>query len=203
MKFPIKENDVVTLATNMVTGLTTHAVDFPSVDTAALSSIVTNFYTARSNQVDSKSQAIIATENKDTALAQMIAAMKKALKQSEVDVTNTPDKITELGWKPKGSPSAPTVPAQPEDFIATNQNSGEITLTWTKAQTGGPIRNYFIEQRVKNDSGVFGSWSLVNFFYDTLVTLANQPVGHELEYRVTAANTVGQSLPSNTVAAVL
>jgi len=47
-----------------------------------------------------------------------------------------------------------------------------------------------------------GSWLLAGTAMEEQVTLTHQPAG-QLEYRVTALNRAGESLPSNTVTVVL
>ena len=51
--------------------------------------------------------------------------------------------------------------------------------------------------------GEFGEWGQAGIALETETTLMNQPRGPQLEYRVKAINTGGESMPSNTVMVVL
>ena len=62
MQFPIKENDVVALANNMVAGYTAYAADFPSVVVADLSTALSDYNAAKTAQEDARGQAKVASE---------------------------------------------------------------------------------------------------------------------------------------------
>ena len=64
---------------------------------------------------------------------------------------------------------------------------------------GGAVAAYKIERRERPA----GDWMLVNMAVESEATLNNQERGKEWEYRVVATNKAGESVPSNTVAAVL
>ena len=48
-----------------------------------------------------------------------------------------------------------------------------------------------------------GAWMMVNMAFESEATLNNQDRGKDWEYRIVATNKAGESVPSNTVAAVL
>jgi hypothetical protein len=189
--FPLKESEIVALAETMVAGLTAHAADFPSVTVATLSTALTNYKNQRQSQENAKSQAQIATVTKD-------------LKLSEVDVANDPEKLTEIGWKPRSEPQPIIAPGSPTELHPISEGQGNIWLEWEKPATGGAVRNYIIERRQQpTGGGEFGAWSLCNTTYNCEIRLTEQPENVRLEYRVKAANTAGESLPSNSISVVL
>ena len=69
--------------------------------------------------------------------------------------------------------------------------------------SGGAVRTYVIERRDQAESGEFGDWSQVSIALQSESIIMGQPRGSQLEYRVKAINTGGESPPSNTVAVVL
>ena len=203
-KFPNKEADVVALAETMVAGLTTHAVDFPSVTVAGLSTALANYKNQRQTQENAKSQAQIATVTKDDKLDVLVEVMRNDLKLSEVDVADDPERLTEIGWGPRSVPQPIVAPGSPTELHPIAEGQGIIWLKWEKPANGGTVRNYIIERRQQIQSGgEFGVWSLVNTTYNREINLTDQPENVRLEYRVKAANAAGESLPSNSVSVVL
>ena len=66
------------------------------------------------------------------------------------------------------------------------------------------MRTYIIERRQQPEGGgEFGKWQQAGIALESEATIMNQPRGVQLEYRVKAINTGGESTPSNTVAVVL
>ncbi|MGD0785258.1 MAG: fibronectin type III domain-containing protein [Sedimentisphaerales bacterium] len=203
-QFPNKEADVVALAETMVAGLTTHAADFPSVTVATLQTALTNYKNQRQTQENAKSQAQIATVTKDEKLDALVELMKNDLMLSQVDVANDPQKLTEIGWGPRSQPQPIEAPASPTELHPIAEGQGTIWLQWEKPANGGPVWNYTIERRQQAQTGGdFGPWTLANTTYNCEINLADQPENVRLEYRVKAANTAGESLPSNSVSVVL
>jgi hypothetical protein len=203
-QFPKTEAEVVALAETMVAGLTTHAADFPSVTVADLSTALTNYKSQRQTQDNARSQAQIATVTKDDKLDALVELMKNDLKLSQVDVINDPQKLTEIGWGPRQDPQPIIAPASPTELHPIAEGQGTIWLQWNKPANGGPVWNYTIERRQQAQTGGdFGPWILANTTYNCEINLADQPENVRLEYRVKAANTAGESLPSNSVSVVL
>ncbi len=203
-KFPIKEPDVVALAEAMIAGYTSHAADFPSVTVADLTTALTNYKSQRQTQEDKKSQAQIATVTKDEKLDALEELMKNDIKLSEVDTTEDPEKLYEIGWGPKAEPQPIIAPGSPTELHPTAEGQGAIWLVWAKpANGGGPVRNYIIERRQQQEGGTFGAWTLVQTTYNCEINLTEQPVEVRVEYRVKAVNAAGESMPSNSVSVVL
>ncbi len=204
MKFPKKESEVISLAQSIQAGLSSHSEDFPSLDPLFLDALIDAYQTAKDSQGNAKSQSILATESKQNALESLQDAMKNMLKKAEVDAAANPDKLYEIGWAPRQKPSDPQVPSLPHDLECIAQGTDDLWLNWQKPAVGSAtVRNYIIERRQADQSGSFGEWQLAASTLDKKVHLENQPKGVQLEYRVKAVNTAGQSTPSNTAAVVL
>lgn len=205
-KFPKREADILALVNAMIAGYIAHLADFPSSNRLVL---VTkrNFYLgARNNQIDALAEAEVATEQKDTKLAVLIELMRKELRKSEVDVGSDLQKLEYIGWGPKAPPSPADPPGQPRNLEAAIQGAGTILLDWKAPVrgSGGAVRTYVIERRDQPEGGgAFGEWQQAGIAIETESTLMNQPRGIQLEYRVRAINTGGESVSSNTVAVVL
>ena len=168
------------------------------------SATLSTYQNDKQNQTDASAQARIATETKGQKLDDLTDVMKNDLKLSEVDTTDDPTKLAEIGWGPKSPPQPLQAPGQPDNFHSTAEGQGTLWLEWDKPATGGAVRNYVIERRQQPaGGGDFGIWTVVGSALNTEINLTDQPRGLQLEYRVIAANATGQSMPSNTAAVVL
>ena len=201
--FPNTENNIKALAAQMQAGYTAHPTDFPSVNVAALTAALNNYDAARAAQQSTQAAAKAATVAKAQRLVELVAVMKNDLKLSEVDAASEPVKLDEIGWGTKAQPTALTPPNMATDLTAGKEGAGTVTLQWKKPAGGGAVRNYIIERQQADDVGVLGNWQMLTFAYDNVVDLTDQPRGTQMQYRVIAANTAGQSNPSNTVPVVL
>ena len=205
-KFPKREADILALVELMWAGYNAHHDDFPSARRPRLMAARNAYVTARDAQTDALAEAQVATEQKDAKLAALVELMKDELKKSEVDVGADSEKLEYIGWGPKAPPSPAEAPGQPRNLDAAIQGAGTILLDWKAPArgSGGNVRTYVIERREQPEGGgEFGEWRQVGIALESETTLMNQPRGVQLEYRVKAVNTGGESLPSNTVAVVL
>jgi len=130
--------------------------------------------------------------------------MKRQIKQGAVDTSNNPEEIVFMGWGLKRDPQTIDIPAQPGELKITAQgNNGLLCLVWRKGKAGGPVRCFTIERRVRPTGGQFGDWLLTATSLNNEAKLLKQPIGVQLEYKIRAINSSGESMPSNTVAVVL
>jgi hypothetical protein len=203
MKFPTREPDILALANLMYAGYYHHFADFPSINRGALGTTRSLYKTALKAQIDATSQAQLATEAKNESLNALKEEMLNCLKKSEVDVTDNPDKLTEIGWGPKATPQPTEPPGEPKNLIVTKEGRTSLQLRWDRPQPEGFIRNYIIERRQLAGGGSFGNWTVIGTALDTQTNLAGQMRGIRLEYRVRAANNAGTGPFSNTVSIVL
>jgi len=191
------------LADTMKAGYTAHFYDFPSVVKPALNHAINACKTARDARSEAAAAAQLATESKDNALQSLLSLMKSCLKKSQVDVANDPQKLSLIGWGPKLSPQPADAAGQPCNLRAVTQGQGTLLLAWERPSGGGPVRNYIIERRQQSAGGEIGEWFVVSTSLSHEINLTEQPRGIQLEYRIKAVNTGGESPPSNTISAVL
>lgn len=202
--FPRKENDVLSLVNNMISGYTDHAADFPSCDVVGLTAARDAYVSALNAQADAAAAAKIATETKNSALRELEKTAQTELKKSEADCADNPQDLEYIGWGPRQTPQPTDPPGQVRDLDITFQGRGLLTMDWKAPASGegGPVRSYVIERRDKNGEN-FTAWAQVSVAVEKEAALADQPQGIQLEYRVKAINTNGSGVESNTVACVL
>ena len=205
-RFPKKEANILALCNAMLAGYTAHPADFPSHTGPLLIIRRIGYIAAKNSQTDALAAALVATEQKNAKLAALVELMKAELKKSEVDVGADTEKLEYIGWGPKAPPTPANPPGQPRNLDAIMQGVDTVLLDF-KAPTrdsGGNVRTYIIERRQQPEGGgEFGKWAQAGAALETEAALVNQPRGPQLEYRVKAVNTGGESPSSNTVAVVL
>ncbi len=202
-KFPAKELSIKTLALEMLYGYFSHPGDFPSIDIVEIADAVNLYLFDRNAQDQARAAAKLATEAKNASSKVLAESMKNCLKKSQVDAADSPEKLALIGWGPKAVAQMIEAPSAPVGLRAAGQGKGTIRLLWKNPSGGGAVRNYIIQRREQLTEGDFSSWSIVASALETEIDLTNQPQGMELEYRIKAVNTGGQSTPSNTAAVVL
>ncbi len=200
--FPLKEVDVISLANDMVSGFMAEPTDFPSVDGTELQAKLAAYNTAAANLLSIETQKVQAVASKNAALTALKTMMKDDLKLAELDTQSNPIKLGEIGWSTR-NPANPQVPGTPIDLISGPQIEGSIELRWKRPTSGGTIRNYAIYRTSDNPEGGLANWTFVDFAYSNVVTLAGQPRGVQLYYRVQACNNTGNSGWSNILPVVL
>lgn len=200
-RFPSREAEILALAQSIITGMAENP-DFPSspISTSDLRNLRDAFISASDSQVVAKAAAEQATETKQAALEELIAAMKTILHYAEDAVHGNNAKLSAIGWSGLAQYLPLQSPGQPLELTVTEQGEGWLHLTWRHSAEGGSASLYRIERREPTDGA---AWVIADAVVETEVTLNNQERGKTWEYRVLAANKAGQSGPSNTVVAVL
>jgi len=205
--FPTTEPAVLALADFMVTGLTAHPGDFPSVTPAQLTALqaqLSSYREAKSDQDVSKGNLQVMTAVKDENLDTLVEMMKDDLTKAEMDCKTAPQHLAEIGWGPRSTPTPIVAPGVPIKLVSSAEGTGEIWLAWEKpTDGGGAVRNYLVERCEKLPDGNFGPWILVQTTYNTEAHVIEQPSNARLIFRVKAANAAGVSMPSNTILVVL
>ena len=79
------------------------------------------------------------------------------------------------------------------------QTDSDLGLDWKNPADGGRVASYRAERRERPA----GAWETCGATTKSEIVLINPPKGKELEYRIVAYNSNGDSVPSNTVMAVL
>jgi hypothetical protein len=200
--FPSTEPDITALADRMLHGYMWHDTDFPRVNRMKL---LINYraYLVDKWSLDSASAKLkIESKAAEKGLQILKQVMKNCLQKSEVDTAGNPEKLKEIGWGPRTQPQPAQLPNQPTDLQLIAKEDKKVKLQWERPADNQPVRNYVIGRRQANGEGI-SNWSMLQICYDTQITLRNQPLGIQLEYRIRAANTAGTGPFSNTISVIL
>lgn len=200
-RFPSREADIRALAQNIVTGMTDNAAIFPAppVTPADLQAVLDSLTTLADEAVAARAQAELVTVNKNAALEELKDAMKANIRYAEDTVAYDDARLSLIGWGSKADPTALQPPGQPRNLEAPRQGEGWIFLDWKAPADGGAVASYKIERRERPA----GDWALVAMAIESEATLSGQERGKDWEYRVISVNKAGESMASNTVAAVV
>ena len=205
--FPKTESSITDLALLMISGLNEHGDLFPSVTPEAQAALTTTFAVhngARGTQGEAQAAAKNATIAKNERQAELEEEMRKIIYLAEHDCMNDPGNLDYLGWSDRRPPTPLAKPGQPGELTPTYEGPGTLTLTWDRPSSGGSVSSYRIERSDQPvGGGVPGPWTLMTTSYQATVTMDNQPRGIEMQYRVTATNAAGDSVPSNIATVVL
>ena len=207
-RYPAQQAEILALAEAMIGGYTDHAALFPNADALLLQSLRDAYSSAAAAQTDAMAAAHIATEAKQTALAQLHAVIKRQLKQSQIDTAANPENLNYIGWGPRAAARSIETPGQPLSLKSVDEGAGTLLIEWKRPArgSGGPVRTYIIERRelaTGQTAGDGGGWQQAAISLETKALLKDQPRGVQLEYRVKAINKTAQSPPSNTIGVVL
>lgn len=200
VRFPIREAEIKALAQSMVAGLT-NSPDFPAppVPWQEVQALLGTFNELCDAQVAALAAAEQATSEKKEGLERLVRAMQTDLRYAEDAAKGDDALLSALGWGGRAAATALQAPGQPRTLEAPRQGEGWIFLDWKQPSEGGAVTAYKIERRERPS----GAWMLVAMAIESEATLTGQERGKDWEYRVTATNKAGESIPSNTVSAVL
>jgi hypothetical protein len=204
-QFPTKQSDISALAGQIIAGSKLHHSDFPKINWSSLNTLHMYYKYTRNQQANKRTQAKLAIRAKKTALNNLKSIMKNCLKKSQVDTSDSPDKLALIGWDVKTTTTmSANFIGQPIEFKLTARDGNTLTFEWQKPVSGGSINCYILQRREFNNlTGLFEKWEIAGICYDCCIRIANQPKNIKLEYNIIAANRIGQSAPSNTVTVVL
>jgi hypothetical protein len=200
-RFPRREAEITTLASQIIAGLAERAEDFPSPPRSPeeLQVSLDAYQRLLETAVIAKGAATEAFADKDDALGNLVDDMKLVLGYAENAARNDPEKLAALGWDTRKAASLPRPPGQALALEVKREGPGWVYLDWKRPSDGGVVAAYHIQQ-AKNGSD---EWQNVMTCFETMAVLTSQERGVELTYRVVAVNRVGEGLPSNTVNALL
>lgn len=198
--FPLSEAEIVALAESMAAGLESHPGLFPSppVDASVLRADCAAFDAARSASLAARVAARTATRTKRASLDSLRRDMKRVLRYAEGVTEMDDDELGFLGWSAP-RPRHHVAPGQPGALRIVREGDGWLLLRWHAPTDGGQPEFYRIERRFQAGE----DWTEVGSASHPEITLEDQPCGPHLEYHVVAVNNSGESVPTNTVTAVL
>lgn len=199
-RFPTREADIKALAQKMIAGLEGNP-DFPNppVSPAELQNLLNTVNAQEDAQLATQAAAQQATEVKQGGVDAMTAAVKKNLHYCEDEVGGNDAKLAAIGWSGKAEPTPLQAPGQPRSLEVAKQGAGWVVLDWKKPADGGKAAFFRVERRELPS----GEWATASTALEFEITLDDQKHGKEWEYRIIAVNKAGESVPSNTVSAVL
>jgi hypothetical protein len=200
-RFPRREADIATLASQMITGLTEHAEAFqsPPRSPEELQASLEAYVRQHEAAVLAKAAASEAYADKDEALQALTDDMKLVLSYAENTAKGDPEKLQALGWDARRDATSPQPPGQVLALEVKREGPGWLYLDWKKPSDGGLVAAYHVQ--LQKDGT--GEWADISTCFDTLAVLTSQQRGVDLTYRVVAVNRYGEGLPSNTVTATL
>lgn len=200
-RFPEREAEVATLASQIITGLTENAEDFPAppITPDTLMATLEEYRRAHDAAVLAQSAAAEAFDVKDRILETMRDDMRLILHYAEHAVGQDEVKLGALGWGIRKSASPPQLPGPARALEVKREGPGWVYLDWKRPSEGGLVAGYHVQ--VSHSEG--GEWQNITMCFDTMAVLTDQQRGAELIYRVVTFNKTGEGLASNTVKVLL
>jgi hypothetical protein len=198
-KFPTKEAEIITLAQQIENGLKTNTnlAGSPVSDTT-FTAMLAAFLAKRDEIVAKEASLGEDYDLKGDLMDDLTGAMQQVIDYTESISGNDPTELASIGWGVPGE-ATKQPPGQPRALEIINQSETSIFLDWKNPSDGGRVASYRVERRELPD----GSFTTCGATNQTEIILTNQPRGKDLEYRVVAFNSNGDSTPGNTVSAVL
>ena len=205
-KFPTNEPAIADLALQIVDGLENNPGVYPDppVTPADLTTLASTANTKKLTVTVAKAAHEETVIEKNTAYDSLVTKMKEVIRYCENTVGFSNEKLTLIGWSGRKTPEPTPAPGQPSVFTIVSEGEGTISFEWDAPglDEGGKADSYVVERRIKGETE-FGPWTQAGYTFETQIELSEQPRGVQMEYRVSAVNLAGTSVPSNTTAAVL
>ena len=205
-KFPNSEAEIADLALQIVDGLENNPGVYPAppIAPADLTTLASTANTKKLTVTATKAANEEAVVDKNTAFDSLVSSMKEVIRYCENTVGFNNEKLTLIGWSGRKTPEPTPAPGQPSVFTIVSEGEGTISFEWVAPglDEGGKADSYVVERRIKGETE-FGPWTQAGYTFETQIELSEQPRGVQMEYRVSAVNLAGKSVPSNTTAAVL
>ena len=200
-RFPKREADIAALTKRVVTGLTTHAEDFPSPPATPqqLEDALAAYDAAKDAAIEADGAAIAATTEKDERLETLTDLLKADLRYAEITTRNAPDLLSNLGWGPRRDGGALDIPGQARGLDVSSEGPGWVVLDWKAPAEGGAVSAY----RIQRSRADVEQWQDVGMSVDTSALVSGQERGVQLVFHVIAVNRAGEGVPSNIATAVL
>ena len=198
-RFPNSDSELIALAQKLIAGLQENP-NFPSppVSPAQLRSSLDAFIGQCDTQTAAQAAAEQATAAKNAGREQLAGEVRGDLHYAEYAAEGDDAKLSTLGWGARSPHTPISAPGQPFKLQITRSGPGEAKATWKRPIAGGLAACYLIRMREEG-----GNWVAAGTFVGAEAELTNLKRGKELEFHVVALNKAGESLPSNSVVAVL
>ncbi|SMF96786.1 hypothetical protein SAMN02949497_4194 [Methylomagnum ishizawai] len=199
-RFPTRESDLIALAQQIITGLLKHTDLFanPPFPINQLQKRLAAFLSDAQDATTADTQAAAAHAKKDASREALAEDMTTLLRYAERAVTK-PEQLALIGWAAPRANTSLEPPGQPRALEAQRKAVGVVFLDWKDPAEGGKVAAYQIQRRELPD----GAWVLAGHAVVSEATLADQPTGKNLEYRVYGVNRAGDGAVGNVVEVVL
>ncbi len=210
--YPLKKADKDVLYAAIIAGVAANPADFPSgigamFNTGVLTTRSSTKTAAVTDRMQKEGIFRLAVDAENAAYDAADFEARRLIGLAEAQFSQSaPEKLLLIGWGPRVPPQS-IPPGAPRNLEAFPQNPTSLTLDWKPpiGGSGGSVAFYRIERQTKTLQGVvtepWGVWSTQAV--QSEITLAGLERGVEYEFRVVAVNAAGDSVASNTVAAVL
>lgn len=199
-RFPSKEAEIIALAQQIENGLNTNTnLAGSPVTKTDFTALLTAFLFKRDQILVKEASLGEDYDEKEDLQDDLTASMKRVIDYVDLTSNGDPSELATIGWSVSSSLATKEKPGQPRSLEIISQTDGNIFLDWKNPSDGGRVASYRVERRERPA----GAWEACGATNATELLLIGQPRGKELEYRVVAFNSNGDSTPSNTVAAVL
>lgn len=200
-QFPRDEVGIIDLGRKFVGGLNASAMNYASLPISKSEFEIMmaqyNSLTAEIKQMEAETSKKIADKNK--VLGKITSGLKRNLHFLESITNNNDVELQKYGWGGRRKAQKLIPPDEPRYLEAIEQGSDHLILDWKVPAGGGKVRLYKIYRRTAGEN----NWQEINGATRTRIKLLNLPHKIDLEFYVTAVNNAGESLPSNTIRAIL
>ena len=201
MNFPRTEGNVVILANEMASGFTASEAVYPEPPITPTNIDMLNNTLQNAQDVLTAAEAAVeqAVQTKNTAMNNLIEAMKKDIKYAETTVGNDDAKLKLIGWGARKESTPLGVPGQTLELVVESQGIGWVKLGWKSPESGGKVATYKVQRRLRPD----GPWVDITISMETECRINDQERLKEWEWQIVAVNKAGEGMPSNIVMTVL
>lgn len=209
--YPSKKADKDVLYEAILAGIAANPLDYPNgpgniFNTTVLNTRVTAKNTAVTDRLQKEGVFRVAVETENLSYASVDDEARRLITLAEAQHAGQPEKLLLIGWGPRTPPQS-VPPGQPRQLEAFPQLQTALVLDWKAPApgSGGNVAFYRVERQTKTLAGQvtepWGVWSTQAVASE--ITLTGLERGVEYEFRIVAVNAAGDSIPSNTAAAVL
>ena len=198
-RIPRDEAGIIALAQQIKNGLNTNPnlVDSP-VEKSDFTAKLDEFTAKRDTILVKKAELKVENEEKEEIEDDLREMMQRVVDFLDSKTGGDAEQLATVGVTASSAPNKQP-PGQPRSLEIISQIDATIKLDWKSTSDGGRAKAYRIQRRELPA----GDWEVCGATDETEIVLTNQPRGKELEYRIVGFNSNGDSIPSNTVAAVL
>lgn len=201
-RFPESLPEIMALASEVAGGMEQNPADYPAppVTPAELKQNRADIFEVESEIVALRASLTAARTRKRELVKNIKRNTTSNLRYAEALHRKQPAKLLEINWRVRAAPKKLEKPEQAMNLKIVFEENGGLKLAWKKPVGGGKVAAYQIMRRNITENT---DYQLAGASVNRFVELTDQPQGVKLEYRIIAINRTGESVPSNSVYAVL